>query len=326
MLDDQFRATGVGGVVTPAASRRPILVTGSPRSGSTWVGNVLALDRNSGYVHEPFNNHCPPGLCRAGLHDFTYITAENEALYLDALSDTLAWRYSTAAELRTLRTPRGLARLARDFAYFEAMRQRGARVIVKDPLAIFSADWLAQRFGAQVVVIIRHPASFVASMRAAGFIMHFKSLHNQPRLIEDRLAPFAEAIAAATLNPSDSIEANTLLWNVLHHHIDQLRSEHSDWIFVRHEDLSRDPVTSFGELFDRLGLDFSETVRTSLDQFTTDPGALGRLSLFGNKRRTMRNSQESMTYFRKRLMPEQIDQIRRDAAPLWQLFYSEEDW
>lgn len=228
MLDDQYRATGAAIAVTPTASRRPILVTGSPRSGSTWVGNVLALDRNSGYVHEPFNNHCPPGLCRAGLHDFTYITAENEALYLDALSDTLAWRYSTTAELRTLRTPRGLARLARDFAYFEAMRQRGARMIVKDPLAIFSADWLAQRFGAQVVVIIRHPASFVASMRAAGFVMHFKSLHSQPRLIEERLAPFAEAIAAATPNPSDSIAANTLLWNVLHHHIDQLQSEHPD--------------------------------------------------------------------------------------------------
>jgi hypothetical protein len=324
MLDDQRQ--GAGAAVLPAAARRPVLVTGSPRSGSTWVGNVLALDRNTGYVHEPFNNRCPPGLCRAGLRNFTYVTDENEARYLEALSDTLAWRYSTGAELRTLRTPRGLARLARDFAYFETMRQRGARMIVKDPLAIFSADWLARRFGAQVVVIIRHPASFVASMRAAGFVMNFRSLQNQPRLIEERLAPFAEAIAAAAPQPSDSVAANTLLWTVLHHHIARLQDEHPDWIFVRHEDLSRDPVAGFGDLFARLGLEFSDDVRASLDQFTTDQGALGRLSLFGNRRRTMRNSQDSMTYFRKRLTPEQIEQIRRDAAPLWQRFYTDADW
>lgn len=324
MLDDRYRAAGAA--LPSAVSHRHVLVTGSPRSGSTWVGNVLALDRNTGIVNEPFNGHCPPGRCRARLSNFTYVTAENEALYLDALTDTLAWRYSPAAELRALRGPRGLARLARDFAYFEAMRRRGARMIVKDPLAIFSADWLANRFGAQVVVLVRHPASFVASMRAAGFVMRFKALHDQPRLVAERLAPFAEAIAAAAASPSDSVEANTLLWNVVHHHIARLQDEHPDWIFVRQEDLARDPVTGFAALFDRLGLDFSDTVRASLDRFTTDRGALGRLSLFGSRRRTMRSSQDSMTYFRKRLTPEQIDRIRGDAAPLWQRFYGEEDW
>ena len=74
-----------------------------------------------------------------GPHNFAYITEENEAPYLAPLGDTLAWRYSTAAELRELRTPRKLVRLARDLAYFETMRQRQARVILKDPLALFSA-------------------------------------------------------------------------------------------------------------------------------------------------------------------------------------------
>jgi hypothetical protein len=322
MLDDQRPASGAA-----VAARRPILVTGSPRSGSTWVGNVLALDRRTGYVHEPFNGRCPPGISRAGLSNFSYVTAENEAPYLAPLADTLAWRYSPAAELRTLRTPRGLARLARDFAYFETMRQRGARVILKDPLAIFSADWLASRFGAQVVVVIRHPASFVASMRAAGWEQQsFRVFARQPRLIADRLAPFAEEIAAAVAAPPDGLDGPTLLWRLLHHHIDRLRDEHPDWIFVRHEDLSHDPAAGFEDLFARLGLDFSPAVRTSLEQFTTERGALGRLSLFGNRRRTMRNSQDSTTYFRKRLAPEEIARVRAATAPLWQRFYTDADW
>ena len=62
MLDDQRQvpAAGAHRLLPP-----PILVTGAPRSGSTWVGNVLALDKRTGYVHEPFNKWCPPGLCRA---------------------------------------------------------------------------------------------------------------------------------------------------------------------------------------------------------------------------------------------------------------------
>jgi hypothetical protein len=325
MLDEQRQA--------PAATAHrlfsppPILVTGSPRSGSTWVGNVLALDKGAGYVHEPFNWRCPPGLCRAGLTHFAYVTAENEAPYLEPLRDTLSWRYSAGAEIRTLRSPRGLARLARDFAYFETMRQRRARVILKDPLAIFSADWLASRFGARVVVIIRHPAAFVASMRAAGWEQqNFRVFQSQPRLIADRLAPFAAEIDAAVETPPDGLDAATLLWRLLHHHIGLLMTEHPDWIFVRHEDLSRDPETGFADLFARLGLDFSDEVRASLGQFTTDSGALGRLSLFGNKRRTMRNSHDSMHAFRRRLSPAEIARVRARAAPLWQRFYGEEDW
>src|SRR5688572_3747483 len=119
----------------------PVLVTGSPRSGSTWVGNVLALARGAGYIHEPFNRRHPPGLCRAPLTDFTYVTPENETPYLEAFRDTLAWRYSPGAEIATVRGPRALARLTRNFAYFEMNRRRGTRVILKDPLALFSADW-----------------------------------------------------------------------------------------------------------------------------------------------------------------------------------------
>ena len=60
----------------------------------------------------------PAGALPGGLRNFTYVTAENEGPASSRSRDTLAWRYSPAAELRTLRTPRGLARLARDFAYF----------------------------------------------------------------------------------------------------------------------------------------------------------------------------------------------------------------
>jgi hypothetical protein len=310
----------------------PILVTGAPRSGSTWLGNVLTLAPHTGFVHEPFNPLCSQGLCRANFPaSFVHVTEANEALYLEPMRDTLAWRYSARAELRAIPTrskplpPRGLARLVRDYAYFEQMRRSNARMIIKDPIALFSADWIARRFGAKVVVMIRHPAGFVASMRAAGFVMNFEAFRRQPLLMEGRLAPFADEIRAAA-SPSPSIEANTLLWRILHHHIDLLRQDHPEWIFVRHEDLSRDPMAAFPPLFAALELDFTDEVKAGLAQFTSDQPALGRFSLFGTRRRTMRSSEASVHAFRERLALEDIATIRRLADPLWRRFYDESDW
>lgn len=311
-----------------AAAPPPILVTGAPRSGSTWVGNILALDRHSGYIHEPFNKHCPDGRCQARFaHSFTYVTAANEAPYFTALRDTLAWKYSLGAELKSLKTPRHLARMVRDLGYFEAKRQAQARVILKDPLALFSADWLAQRFGAQVVVVIRHPAAFVASLRAAGWHrVHFAMFRDQPQLMRDRLAPFAEEVAAATATMPDAIDAGVLLWKLLHHHIHLLQQEHPDWIFVRHEDLSRDTIAGFRDLYARLGLDFSEEVRRSLAQSSNEAALMSKLSLFGTKRQTVRNSRDNIFAFRKRLTPEEIARVRLGAGALAAEFYGDADW
>ena len=104
----------------------------------------------------------PGSATRSFPTDFTYVTPETEAAWLPALRDTLAWRYALGPEVRSLRTPRDAARMVRDLAYFESMRRRGARMVMKDPIALFSAEWLSTRFDMPVVVIIRHPAAFVA--------------------------------------------------------------------------------------------------------------------------------------------------------------------
>ena len=131
---------------------------------------------------------------------FTYVTEANEEPYVTALRDTLAWKYSLGSELKVMRSARQLARMLRDFTYFEAQRRGGARTIMKDPLAVCSANWLAERFGMKVVVIVRHPAAFTASLRAAGWgRVHFNIFHNQPALVRDRLGPYTARISEATV-------------------------------------------------------------------------------------------------------------------------------
>jgi hypothetical protein len=40
------------------SKRHPILVTGTPRSGTTWVGKIIATSPSVGYIKEPFNRKC----------------------------------------------------------------------------------------------------------------------------------------------------------------------------------------------------------------------------------------------------------------------------
>jgi hypothetical protein len=312
----------------PAQGRGPILVTGSHRSGSTWVGAVLALAPGTGYVHEPFNTKTRAGICDLRFpSDFFQVTRATEAAYLPALRDTLAWRYALAAEARSLRSPRDALRMLRDFAYFETRRRRGDRVVMKDPLALFSAEWLAETFDMPVVVLIRHPAAFAASLIAAGWTnFRFETLLAQEGLMRDRLAPFRAEVAAAAAARPAPLEVAILLWRLIHHHIRLLARDQPDWIFLRHEDLSRDPAPAFREVFRRLGLPFDAGTAARIAAMSAQDGGRAALSIFGTRRRVVRNSRDAVAQFRRRLDAAEIARVREGAADVWPAFYGEGDW
>src|SRR5205085_6922094 len=149
-------------------------------------------------------------------HYFHYVTAENAAGCERELADTLAFRYRPAAELHSLRGPRDAARMARDWGRFVRERRRAAVPLVKDPIALFSSEWLADRFGMSVVVMIRHPAAFAASILRRGWRHRFLDFLEQPLLVRDFLAPQERAIRTAAEHRPDILDEAILLWNILH--------------------------------------------------------------------------------------------------------------
>jgi hypothetical protein len=105
------RAAAIFGRVRSTLDAPPILVTGAHRSGTTWVGKMLALAPGVAYIHEPFNPRTPPGLSPAPFDRyFTAVTAGNEERYLPGLERTLGFRYDVGAQLRSRRSPAELAK------------------------------------------------------------------------------------------------------------------------------------------------------------------------------------------------------------------------
>ena len=111
----------------------PILVTGSHRSGSTWVGQMLAAGSEVGYIREPFSIlHRPGVLAVRFAYWFPYVCHENEQAYVQPVRDMLAYRYHTGAALRGARTPVGAAKIANDVLTFSRYRRAGLRPLLKE--------------------------------------------------------------------------------------------------------------------------------------------------------------------------------------------------
>lgn len=295
----------------------PILVTGSHRSGTTWVGRMLALSGEAGYMHEPFNPRRVPGWSGERIpYWFLYVTDENERHYVDVVRDVLAFRYPGLSNLRHVLSPRGAALFGPDLARSIRYRIAKPRPLLKDPIALFSAPWLATRFDAQVVVMIRHPAAFVSSIKRLGWHFRFRSWLAQEPLLRDRLEPFRDDMHRCWAGEGDVIEQGIVMWNAIHHVIDAYRSEHPEWSFVRHEDLAAAPVEGFRDLYSHFGLTWSDKVEAGIRQHSEGETAETR-----RHGAVKRDSAATVDLWKTRLAPEEIDRIRAGTAEIAARFY-----
>jgi len=305
---------------------RPILVTGSHRSGSTWVGQMIAASPRVGYIYEPFNiGHVRPGISAAPFqHWLEYIAPGTEGPHRRALEDTLSFRYRYGPALRAVRSPRDLMRAARDaaqFAYFRATRKRP---LVKDPLAVFSAEWLQQSFDMDIVVVIRHPAAFVTSIRRLGWRFSFAEMLRQPALIRDLLQPYEGEIREAAAGAQGITEEAALLWKLIHHAIAVYQQRHPDWIYVRHEDLSMAPIERFSEVYARLALPFTDRERGAIARGTGEDNPAVRAD--ADTHTTKLDSRANAYGWRTRMDAGEVLRIRALVEPYGSLFYRDDEW
>ena len=302
----------------------PILVTGSHRSGTTWVGRTLALSPNVGYVHEPFNVQRWPGWMREELpHWYLHVTEENEARYEKLVEDVLRFRYPIRNLVSTTDL-RHLGQMAAEFPLSLLYRVRRMRPLLKDPIALMSAEWLADRFGAEVVVLIRHPAAFAGSLKRLEWGFQFRNWAEQPLFLRNLAAPYEDEIRRFAEREHDIIDQAVLMWNVIHDVIRTYRSRRPDWTFLRHEGLSEEPLKGFRDLYDRLGLSWDGIVEDAVIRSSTDTS---RKEVPTYLHRTVRRDSRAARWtWAQRLTSEERDRVREGTAEVAAAFYGPEDW
>lgn len=297
------------------STRPPVLVTGLPRSGTSWAGKMLAAGGELVYVNEPLNPQHPPGRCPGILraqvrHRFQYICDDNSPTWLPAFRDTVALRYRWAAELRANRSPYDLARMLRYGGAFTLGRLAGRRALLDDPFAVLSAGWFAERLGCKVIALVRDPVSFVASWQRLGWTVYFHELLEQPLLVRDHPQVLRLRVLVGS---QDRVAKAAALWRVTREIL-----THTPGILVTsYDDLAADPRTGFKRLYDYAGLAWTPAAEERVIRACTAPGSRDQRFAWSGLSRTAYRPMDSRAALRagaRGLTQDEINRIRALTA------------
>ena len=301
--------------------KNPILVTGTHRSGTTWIGKMLAADPRTAYISEPLNVLHRPGVFRPRIqYWYQYICEDNEQAYLSSFQELLNYDYHVWDEIRSLRSWHDFLRMGRDFTIFYHGLLRGQRILLKDPFAVFSTEWFAKRLNCKVVIAVRHPAAFVSSLKRLNWPFNVKDLLDQPLLMRDHLEPYRGQMEKAL--KGDVIDQWALLWNLIYATVHATLQRNPDFIAVRHEDLSLDPVNRYRDLYRALGLEFSPHIEKVIrESSSSDNPAEGR-----RVHSFKLDSRANMDNWKKRLSEDEIRRVRDITQEISALYYPDREW
>jgi hypothetical protein len=226
-----------------------VLVTGLPRSGTTWLARLLATAPHTALCgREPMNPR-----------DRQY-----------ALGGTLdGWARledPTPRQRRLLRltyagwNPRTYGRYGRHQSRAPLPR---TRVVVKDPFALLSTPAIASVTGATPVVVYRHPGAVLASFRRVGWQPDLAGVEPWIEEAARHDAAVDAARRAATAQESD-VRGMVAYWLAMHRFaLDDLDTVPGA-VLVSHARLAGGGVEAAERLFARLGLTPTDETRAEM--------------------------------------------------------------
>jgi hypothetical protein len=279
---------------------RPILVTGVPRSGTTWLARLLATAPKASLAgREPMN---PRGRQYA-------------------LGHTLpGWVHLETFDARQKRLIRSAYHGTNPMVYSRYGRHQWTavlpwrRLIMKDPFAMLSLRAVADATQPDIVFLYRHPGAVLTSYRRMGW---------QPDLEE--LQPIIQAHPAYSNDGDLSLqdlpasgetseaEAMGRFWAALHIMALYDITTLPDVVVVSHEELATHGQDAAARLFNRLRLAMTTDTDDELAQETRGSSASSSSSGLHN---FDRSPADAATAWRHKLEPTEVEEIETVTAPV----------
>lgn len=248
--------------VTDPRTHRWVMVSGAPRSGTTFVGTVLGLPKSVNTLYEPYNPNCG-----VAWNEQRYLYVDPDAP-LDPemarhLDDFFSYRFSlkTVFSARDSRLERIAKRIIGGGNQIALLKGRLSPVadtsLIKDPIAVFLTEIFARRHAVRTVLLTRHPLSFVGSLKRLGWRYKVEPLLAQPALAA-RVVP---DLGPDTVEEGDWIAASAWIWTAIARYVLEIEQTLGDHVLhITHEKVSEEPEPSFHRMFDFTGIRPNEKV------------------------------------------------------------------
>jgi len=249
----------------------PVVIVGLPRSGTTWTMRVLGKGSAAIRVPEPDNEDSYPAAIHAkhALGRYPSLIPGQQA---PAYRRLWAWILSGAPQdWRSIQARRILSPGV-DSRIFEGRKDlttwvaatlsRNPRpgptpvipVVAKSIHAQLSLEWIASEFDITALVLLRHPASVLASW------MDVQLKDGRNSTLESRPEVRARYTGRWDVPPPGNDPIEKMSWRIglLTAALEEAASHHPEWHLRTHEQLCTDSVATFQRLSGDLGLEWGE--------------------------------------------------------------------
>ncbi len=221
-----------------------LLVAGAARSGTTWLGDILAGTEGR-VLFEPFH----AGKINALRHLSTFPYRRPDE------ADPPLAAYCRQLFAGAVRHP---------WIDREATRLRPRYRVIKAIRANLFLGWLAHHFPeVPQLLILRHPCAVALSRRQLGWATDsdIASFLEQPALLEDHLAPFLDVIQAANTD----LAKHAVIWGVSYL-VPLRQGTPAARNLVFYEDLCLAPEATLAHIAGLVGRDFPAASRAAFDR------------------------------------------------------------
>ena len=112
--------------------KKPILITGPNRSGTTWVGKIICNHPDLAYVDEPFNLRHRQGIFNVKFDNwYQFVCDKNSDKYFDSFNNTINFKYNLISEFKSIRSVKDLLRMFRDYTKTNYFRLTDKTPLIK---------------------------------------------------------------------------------------------------------------------------------------------------------------------------------------------------
>lgn len=276
----------------------PVVILSMPRSGSSWVGEILGSSSSSLYLREPITQ--------------THIkTRDSGPSFFEFNIDHLPDGYESAANYVFSGLPlfdRWITIYPKQWALSERSRKR---IVIKE-VNPFMLNWLIKNYKPRIIYLIRHPAATADSFNRLGY----NGKQIEVRFSEKTLKKYPNYPQYTNSFWSDHGAMQAM---VINETIDQITND-KDFRLVQYEHLCENPVSVFKELYDFAELKWDSTIENQILN-RSQPETVDTHDFS-----TQRNSTYEMGKWKSQLPQDAIDQVKNAWLSFDPPYYGLSDW